>query len=71
MGMIIISHSSKDKNIHFFKYLLVYVNTASGLNFHKFKSLWGEENSLGYLFILANLDLMWMYLEELGGYKDT
>ena len=67
MGMITISHSSKDKNIHFFKYLLVYVSILRSL---MFKSLWEWESSLGYLLMLGNLDLMWILYAGIGGYND-
>ena len=68
MGKIIISHSSKDKNTHFFKYLLVYANT---LHFLMFKRILEWANCLGFLFMLGNLDLILIFYAEIGGYKDT
>jgi hypothetical protein len=65
MEKIIISHSSKDKNTHSFKYLSVSV---SMLHFLIFKSLWEWESSLGSLLMLGNLDLMWILYPEIGGY---
>jgi hypothetical protein len=66
MGKIFISHSSKDKNTHSFKYLSVFVSIQ---DFLIFKSLWEWESSLGSLLMLGNLDLILIYLVGLGGYE--
>jgi hypothetical protein len=66
MGKIFISHSSKDKNTHSFKYHSVFVSIQ---DFLIFKSLWEWESSLGSLLMLGNLDLMWILCAGIGGYE--